>query len=140
MSPIITGIIVGFVVALLSALVNGGWYYMFPRKDRINRETVVHLEQRIDELEREDIAAFDKRLDAATESRKKIYDNFVQRRDCHAAQEQRRREYQQLERRLDGLSVLISEVQRESTATQTIVKLIADRLNISIGGKLPDES
>ena len=125
------------IVAGVSLITNGLFYYLVDRRERLRDATLARLHARIDDMERDTIVSIGKRIDHESDCRKEIYGrmdhDLVKYRDCVAVQASLRDRLESGDKLMTGLSAQIRELLSQGAATASQLSIIVDRMNVTIG-------
>lgn len=137
MDVVINSMVIGAVNLLFFA----AFFYLVTRREGMRDGTVLRLQTRVDNIEREEIGELKAGLRKAALSRKDIYermqDKMASKGDIRAKVEADDRRFGNIERQISGINVRLEELNSQTSESRAILHLIAQRLNITLGGKEP---
>lgn len=138
--PDVVDIIIGSIIGgITAAIINIVFWYAFTRRENLRDTALRDLQNEVKMLSEERLATLDERLTSDHEAHAGLHDKinqldkrFVTRQECVL---QCRDGIEQIRKQSQIQSGRIEQIQADLSSTSAVVKLIADRLNVSLGGR-----
>ena len=125
--------------SMVTVVFNALYYFLLLKP----QTSLTVLKAHVDELMKKEICRIDTRAESGfasdSQARKGIYehmrDKLMTRQECASQHNHIEQRFVSIERQLSGIRAEMTEIGKQTAGTQTIVKLIADHLHISLSDR-----